>query len=176
VVQLCLLGVRQRCSFGLLAWRCSRGRQPRFKSWVAIVPGRRQARTWLFASHRIEPSALRALPVSHLRSRRQSCRPVGVALVSQKDWAKTTSRLLPSFKYQSLVGPFTGFSSASRLGPCFAFRAILEVGRDRHSSTDLRAWLQRGILLDQQRQPDGSPLLVRDISTQEIYALDWKLP
>ena len=24
--------------------------------------------------------------------------------------------------------------------------------------------------------PDGSPLLVRDISTQEIYALDWKLP
>jgi Tol biopolymer transport system component len=24
--------------------------------------------------------------------------------------------------------------------------------------------------------PDGSPLVVRDISTQEIYALDWKLP
>jgi len=24
--------------------------------------------------------------------------------------------------------------------------------------------------------PDGSPLLVRDISTQEIYAIDWKLP
>jgi Tol biopolymer transport system component len=24
--------------------------------------------------------------------------------------------------------------------------------------------------------PDGSPLLVRDISTQEIYALDWRLP
>ena len=24
--------------------------------------------------------------------------------------------------------------------------------------------------------PDGSPLLVRDISTQEIYASDWKLP
>ena len=37
--------------------------------------------------------------------------------------------------------------SGGRLGPCFAFRAILEVGRDRHSSTDLRAWLQRGILV-----------------------------
>ena len=24
--------------------------------------------------------------------------------------------------------------------------------------------------------PDGSPLVVRDISTQEIYALDWRLP
>jgi len=24
--------------------------------------------------------------------------------------------------------------------------------------------------------PDGSPLVVRDISTQEIYALDWQLP
>lgn len=24
--------------------------------------------------------------------------------------------------------------------------------------------------------PDGSPLLVRDISNQEIYALDWRLP
>jgi len=24
--------------------------------------------------------------------------------------------------------------------------------------------------------PDGSPVVVRDISTQEIYALDWKLP
>ena len=24
--------------------------------------------------------------------------------------------------------------------------------------------------------PDGSPIVVRDISTQEIYALDWKLP
>jgi hypothetical protein len=24
--------------------------------------------------------------------------------------------------------------------------------------------------------PDGSPLLVRDISNQEIYALDWQLP
>jgi Tol biopolymer transport system component len=24
--------------------------------------------------------------------------------------------------------------------------------------------------------PDGSPLIVRDISTQEIYALDWKVP
>ncbi|HEX2597455.1 MAG TPA: hypothetical protein VHL05_01715, partial [Terriglobales bacterium] len=24
--------------------------------------------------------------------------------------------------------------------------------------------------------PDGSPLFVRDISTQEIYALDWVLP
>jgi len=23
---------------------------------------------------------------------------------------------------------------------------------------------------------DGSPLVVRDISTQEIYALDWQLP
>jgi hypothetical protein len=24
--------------------------------------------------------------------------------------------------------------------------------------------------------PDGSPLLVRDIGTQEIYALDWQAP
>jgi hypothetical protein len=24
--------------------------------------------------------------------------------------------------------------------------------------------------------PDGSPLVVRDTSTQEIYALDWQLP
>ncbi|HXY50114.1 MAG TPA: hypothetical protein VEI01_11725 [Terriglobales bacterium] len=24
--------------------------------------------------------------------------------------------------------------------------------------------------------PDGSPLIVRDISTQEIYALDWQAP
>ena len=24
--------------------------------------------------------------------------------------------------------------------------------------------------------PDGSPLLVRDVGTQEIYALDWKAP
>jgi len=24
--------------------------------------------------------------------------------------------------------------------------------------------------------PDGSPLIVRDISTQEVYTLEWQLP
>jgi len=37
--------------------------------------------------------------------------------------------------------------SIGRLGPCFDFRTILG---DRHSATDLRTWLQRGILVSQQ--------------------------
>ena len=38
------------------------------------------------------------------------------------------------------------------------------------SDKDLADFLSSGMT------PDGSPLLVRDISTQEIYAIDWKLP
>ena len=57
-----------------------------------------------------------------------------------------------------------------------AGRPLLEVLLDRMAGTSF--FLPAGLVMSGQPllAPDGSPLLVRDIGTQEIYALDWEAP
>jgi Tol biopolymer transport system component/DNA-binding winged helix-turn-helix (wHTH) protein len=50
----------------------------------------------------------------------------------------------------------------------FTFAAIVSLKDSARFYSQLGAW--SGVA------PDGSPLLVRDVSNQEIYALDWRLP
>jgi dipeptidyl aminopeptidase/acylaminoacyl peptidase len=57
------------------------------------------------------------------------------------------------------------------------FRVRVSNGkRERLASIDFRRGGQRDWYWWNGLTPDGSPLVLRDESTEEIYALDWKLP
>lgn len=60
--------------------------------------------------------------------------------------------------------------------PEFARVRISDGKRERLASIDFRRGGQRDWYWWNGLTPDGSPLVLRDESTEEIYALDWKLP
>jgi hypothetical protein len=72
-------------------------------------------------------------------------------------------------KYVSFDTSFTADPALFRVQPVDGeVRRIVRLNNIRRFFTQWGEW--SGLA------PDGSPLLVRDISTQEIYALDWTLP
>jgi serine/threonine protein kinase/Tol biopolymer transport system component len=98
--------------------------------------------------------------------------------MSTKQWRQLAERM-GTFGYMtwSPDSKFVGFDTSFTADPAF-FRVNIPDGQITRvvSLKNVRRffpWLSgewSGLA------PEGSPIVVRDISTQEIYALDWKLP
>lgn len=68
------------------------------------------------------------------------------------------------------------FQSFDVSTPEFARLRVSDGKRERLANIDFRRGGQRDWYWWNGLTPDGSPVVLRDESTQEVYALDWKLP
>jgi Tol biopolymer transport system component len=97
---------------------------------------------------------------------------------ASQTWTTAAARVLDSIGYMawSRDSKFVSFDTVDAKEPFFYKLRVADAHLERVVSLkDIsRFWGSWGPWTG--LAPDGSPLLVRDISNQEVYALDWQLP